>query len=47
MTTFLLGVLIAAGVSVSALTIRMFNNLTDEELKILTEVLKENSHKRI
>ena len=47
MTTFLLGILIAAGVSVSALTIKMFSSLTDEELKILTEVLKENSHKRI
>ena len=47
MTTFLLGILIAAGVSVSALTIKMFSNLTDEELEILTKVLKENSHQRI
>lgn len=47
MTTFLLGILISAGVSVSLLTIQMFNSLTDEELKILTKVLQENSHKRI
>ena len=47
MTTFLLGLLISAGVSVSLLTIQMFNNLTDEELEILAKVLKENSHKRI
>lgn len=47
MTAFLLGLLISAGVSVSLITIQMFNNLTDEELEILTKVLKENSHKRM